>query len=70
MGVRDHGLSNPPLDPAAGQAATAGPVTHPMDPRRGENLSPVFAAFLLADYKALMDACRARAGERTDAAGA
>ena len=30
------------------QAATAGPppFTHPMDPRRGGNLSPMFAAFL------------------------
>ena len=30
------------------QAAAAAPphVTHPMDPRRGDNLSPMFAAFL------------------------
>ena len=30
------------------QAATAAPppVTHPMDPRRGDSLSPMFAAFL------------------------
>ena len=32
----------------AEQAAPAGPppITHPMDPRRGDNLSPMFAAFL------------------------
>ena len=32
----------------ATQIATGGPppVTHPMDPRRGDNLSPMFTAFL------------------------
>ena len=33
---------------SAAGAAPAGPppIVHPMDPRRGENLSPMFAAFL------------------------
>ena len=33
---------------SASQAAPAGPppIVHPMDPRRGENLSPMFAALL------------------------
>ena len=33
---------------SAGEAAPAGPppIVHPMDPRRGENLSPMFAAIL------------------------
>ena len=29
-----------------GPTAAPPPITHPMDPRRGDNLSPMFAAFL------------------------
>ena len=32
--------------PAAPPPARVSPAMHPMDPRRGENLSPMFAAFL------------------------
>ena len=33
-------------DTASREGRPAAHVTHPMDPRRGENLSPMFAAFL------------------------
>ena len=37
----------PDTEPAAASApAGPPPIVHPMDPRRGENLSPRFAAFL------------------------
>ena len=38
-------------------AAPAGPPLHPMDPRRGEHLSPLFAAFLawLLDLEPMTD---------------
>ena len=41
---------------AAAPAETP-PPTHPMDPRRGENLSPMFAAFLcwLLDLESMTD---------------
>ena len=43
-------LAIPDLPPAPSPArvspARVSPAMHPMDPRRGENLSPMFAAFL------------------------
>ena len=43
--------------PAASGPAVAAPVRHPMDPRRGESLSPLFAAFLtwLLDLQPMTD---------------
>ena len=43
--------------PAASGPAVPAPVRHPMDPRRGESLSPLFAAFLcwLLDLQPLTD---------------
>ena len=35
-----------PAVPATSGTAVPAPVRHPMDPRRGESLSPPFAAFL------------------------
>ena len=36
----------PDIHTAASSAAPAGPPPHPMDPRRGDGLSPAFAAYL------------------------
>ena len=46
----------PDIEIAAAPAATPSPM-HPMDPRRGESLSPMFAAFLawLLDLEPVTD---------------
>ena len=46
----------PDLPPAPSPARVS-PAMHPMDPRRGENLSPMFAAFLcwLLDLEPVTD---------------
>ena len=49
-------LAIPDLPPAPSPARVS-PAMHPMDPRRGDNLSPMFAAFLawLLDLEPVTD---------------